>query len=182
LFLLNQARAVGEVIFNTAIANAKAVAAFPVTAGMPWVAINTASAGVSIASILAQSISSLSGKGKGFSEGGYTGSGGKYEPAGVVHRGEYVVPANVVNSPASAPALSWLEMNRLNGGMMNTQQAAPVPTNNPRLEMLLSNLIVMVGGGIESNEKLMTLKPKVYTEEIKKQLDTLDHINKNRNL
>jgi lambda family phage tail tape measure protein len=27
---------------------------------------------------------------KGFSEGGYTGSGGKYEPAGVVHKGEVV--------------------------------------------------------------------------------------------
>lgn len=32
-----------------------------------------------------------------FAEGGYTGSGGKYEPAGVVHRGEFVVPANVVS-------------------------------------------------------------------------------------
>lgn len=27
----------------------------------------------------------------GFSEGGYTGDGGKYQPAGVVHRGEYVM-------------------------------------------------------------------------------------------
>jgi hypothetical protein len=29
----------------------------------------------------------------GFAEGGYTGDGGKYEPAGVVHRGEYVFDA-----------------------------------------------------------------------------------------
>lgn len=28
---------------------------------------------------------------KGFSSGGYTGDGGKYEPAGVVHKGEFVV-------------------------------------------------------------------------------------------
>ena len=34
----------------------------------------------------------------GFAEGGFTGRGGKYEPAGVVHRGEFVVPATVVNS------------------------------------------------------------------------------------
>ncbi|MBD9493190.1 phage tail tape measure protein [Ensifer sp. ENS01] len=27
----------------------------------------------------------------GFSEGGYTGDGGKYQPAGIVHRGEYVM-------------------------------------------------------------------------------------------
>jgi hypothetical protein len=30
---------------------------------------------------------------KGYSSGGYTGDGGKYEPAGIVHRGEYVVNA-----------------------------------------------------------------------------------------
>lgn len=30
----------------------------------------------------------------GFSEGGYTGMGGKYEPAGVVHRGEFVMNAD----------------------------------------------------------------------------------------
>ena len=32
-----------------------------------------------------------------FSEGGYTGAGGKYEPAGIVHRGEFVLPASSVN-------------------------------------------------------------------------------------
>jgi TP901 family phage tail tape measure protein len=31
--------------------------------------------------------------GRGFAGGGYTGAGGKYEPAGVVHRGEYVFDA-----------------------------------------------------------------------------------------
>jgi lambda family phage tail tape measure protein len=29
----------------------------------------------------------------GWDEGGFTGAGGKYEPAGIVHRGEYVVNA-----------------------------------------------------------------------------------------
>ena len=33
----------------------------------------------------------------GFAEGGYTGDGGKYDVAGVVHRGEYVIPADLVN-------------------------------------------------------------------------------------
>ena len=31
-----------------------------------------------------------SGLGAGFAHGGYTGDGGKYEPAGIVHKGEYV--------------------------------------------------------------------------------------------
>lgn len=38
----------------------------------------------------------LTGLFKGFDEGGYTGSGGKYEPAGVVHKGEYVFDADSV--------------------------------------------------------------------------------------
>ena len=33
----------------------------------------------------------------GFAEGGFTGPGGKYEPAGIVHRGEFVMPQDAVN-------------------------------------------------------------------------------------
>jgi hypothetical protein len=39
--------------------------------------------GLNVAAIAATAI-------QGFAEGGYTGHGGKYEPAGVVHRGEFV--------------------------------------------------------------------------------------------
>jgi TP901 family phage tail tape measure protein len=35
--------------------------------------------------------------------GGYTGAGGKYEPAGIVHRGEYVVPKEQVNQRSGMP-------------------------------------------------------------------------------
>ncbi|MBO9100002.1 MULTISPECIES: tape measure protein [unclassified Rhizobium] len=34
---------------------------------------------------------------KGFASGGYTGAGGKNTPAGIVHKGEYVVPKSVVD-------------------------------------------------------------------------------------
>lgn len=37
----------------------------------------------------------------GFASGGYTGDGGKYQPAGVVHRGEYVIPKHIVEQPGS---------------------------------------------------------------------------------
>lgn len=40
--------------------------------------------------------SSIGGMMGGFAGGGYTGDGGKYEPAGVVHRGEYVFSAETV--------------------------------------------------------------------------------------
>lgn len=37
----------------------------------------------------------------GFAEGGYTGTGGKYEPAGVVHRGEFVMPQTITRKNRS---------------------------------------------------------------------------------
>lgn len=45
-------------------------------------------------------------KGVGFSTGGFTGRGGKYEPAGVVHKGEYVVPKQYVNQSTGLPNIS----------------------------------------------------------------------------
>ena len=38
-----------------------------------------------------------------YADGGYTGRGGKYEPAGVVHKGEYVVPKSQVNQSTGLP-------------------------------------------------------------------------------
>ena len=35
--------------------------------------------------------------------GGYTGRGGKYEPAGIVHKGEYVIPKSGVNQSTGLP-------------------------------------------------------------------------------
>lgn len=38
-----------------------------------------------------------------FYEGGYTGQGNKYEPAGIVHKGEYVIPKENVNQSTGLP-------------------------------------------------------------------------------
>ena len=50
----------------------------------------------------------------GFAEGGYTGLGGKYEPAGVVHKGEYVVDAESVRRAGGPAALDAMRR-RLKG-------------------------------------------------------------------
>ena len=51
--VIEQAAAIGKIVVNTGIANAKALAASPLTFGQPWVAINTISAGLSIATSIA---------------------------------------------------------------------------------------------------------------------------------
>ena len=119
LFLFQQASAIGQIIFDMSIANMKAVAASPLTAGMPWVAINTATAIGSIASVVAQTIGNFSQSTKGHADGGYTGPGGKYEAAGIVHKGEWVANAELVKNPLTAPIIARLE---------NFQRTGYVPT------------------------------------------------------
>lgn len=50
----------------------------------------------------------------GFDQGGYTGMGGKYEPAGIVHRGEYVMPKEAVDRIGIGP-LEAMRKGRLPG-------------------------------------------------------------------
>lgn len=73
--------------------------------------------GTSAAASAAGSAAGSSGSGDGwvsaiaaiiggfFAEGGYTGPGAKYEPAGIVHRGEHVTRAAIVSQPGALPFL-----------------------------------------------------------------------------
>ena len=49
---------------------------------------------------------------QGYAEGGFTKAGGKYEPAGVVHAGEWVAPQELVNNPRTRPLIDALEYAR----------------------------------------------------------------------
>lgn len=65
-----------------------------------------------------------------FAEGGWTGPGGKWDVAGVVHADEYVAPKRVVNNPMAAPHLHALERMRLapyaDGGLVTSSISNPV--------------------------------------------------------
>lgn len=74
---------------------------------MPMSAINSAASSIDAWQLVLQRL-------RGYSSGGYTGSGGKYEPAGIVHRGEYVVPKSMVNQSTGLPYADAL--GRLVGG------------------------------------------------------------------
>jgi hypothetical protein len=41
--------------------------------------------------------------------GGFTGQGGKYEPAGIVHRGEYVIPKEGVDQQTKLPKPEYMK-------------------------------------------------------------------------
>ena len=57
--IVEQAAAIGKIVVNTGIANAKALAASPLTFGQPFIAINTISAGLSIASSVAAGLKAI---------------------------------------------------------------------------------------------------------------------------
>lgn len=73
-------------------------------------AIKNASAESASASTATQS--STSNVAVGFSDGGYTGDGGRTEVAGVVHRGEYVVPQPELKIPYVQSLVAAIESKR----------------------------------------------------------------------
>jgi hypothetical protein len=82
------------------------------------------------AAAIAQGLANLAAiNGVQFAEGGFTGVGGKYEPAGVVHKGEWVAPQHIVNSPAAQPHIAALESMRTkgyaDGGFVANQNISP---------------------------------------------------------
>lgn len=66
-----------------------------------------------------QQTAMLAAQNSGFADGGYTGDGHKYEPAGVVHRGEYVVDAKTTARPGVRQALESLSAGGVLRGYAN---------------------------------------------------------------
>ena len=74
--IIEKAGAIAQIIANTAIANAKLIAAFPVTLGQPWVGINTFGAAASILTTTMQAgkaIKQIQNAGSSTSAGGPSG-------------------------------------------------------------------------------------------------------------
>ncbi|MCK0543578.1 phage tail tape measure protein [Pseudomonas syringae pv. aptata] len=83
----------------------------------------------------------------GFSDGGYTGDGGKFQPKGVVHGGEFVVKKDVVSRPGAREFLERMNANTkgyADGGYVgkaattaassSAQQAASPAANGPAIQ------------------------------------------------
>ena len=100
------------------------------------------------------------GAAQSFAIGGYTGYGSKYEPAGTVHRGEYVLPQEAVQNPAFAPLLNVTEQARRAGTVGNLSESAIAqaygrtgfgPRNSPATDRLLSSCTMAI---TQLNERL----------------------------
>ena len=92
---IGKAAAIAQALINTYQA---ATAAYASLASIPYIgpALGAAAAAAAIIAGLAN-VAQIRAQQTTFDAGGYTGAGGKYDPAGVVHRGEYVMPQESVN-------------------------------------------------------------------------------------
>lgn len=109
--VISQAAAIGQIIANTAIANAKAAAATPLTFGQPFVAINTISAALSIASTIAgaaKSIQQINAQPGGSGGSGGGGGGAPSAPPPSFGGGPAAMGAPQIQTPTSASPSSQI--------------------------------------------------------------------------
>ena len=115
---------IAKTIADGAVAAIKAFVDLGPIAGGIMAGIIAATTAAEVATIVAQrnaiqnaapgAASASSGESSvvGFSEGGFTGQGGRHQVAGVVHRGEYVVAAPELRDPEVARDVARIEQKR----------------------------------------------------------------------
>jgi len=88
---------------------------------------------------------------RGFAIGGYTGDGGKYEPAGIVHRGEYVVNSETTKD---------LGLNNNNGGIFKEMidELKQIKQENADMKRLMVKLTA-------DNSKMLTIDRATYANK-----------------
>ena len=124
---INMGIQIAQAIASGALAVIQALAQLGPIAGGVMAGVIAATTAAQVAVIIAQrnaiKNSAASGGGAaadtgggltvaGFSDGGYTGDGGRLEVAGVVHRGEYVVPQPEMRDPEVAAMVADIEHRR----------------------------------------------------------------------
>ena len=87
---------------------------------------------------------------KGYSSGGYTGNGGKYEPAGIVHRGEYVVNSETTRD---------LGLNNNSGGVFTeiVDELKQIKKENADMRLLMVKLTA-------DNSRMLTIERATYVK------------------
>jgi lambda family phage tail tape measure protein len=100
---------------------------------------------------------------KGKASGGYTGNGGMYEPAGVVHRGEYVLRAAATRA-IGVPTLDRMNRGYANGGYVDWPNAANRNSANNNAPALKHETIINNYAGVEVSERTEQTAGSIRTE------------------
>jgi hypothetical protein len=111
-----------------------------------------------------------------FASGGYTGSGGKYEPAGVVHRGEVVIPQDRVRRDWGMLKARYGDLPGFaDGGVANTytsRRSAPPVATDPFSDAY-QPFHLLADAATDAAHGLKGLKREAH--ELEKQQTRLEH-------
>ncbi len=150
LAAIGKAAAIAQATIDGVLAVQKALASAPPPMNFALAAAAGVASAVNVAKIA----------GVGFAGGGYTGDGGKYEPAGVVHKGEYVF---------SKEAVSRLGLSRLHALHRGYAQGGPVG-------MAMPTLPSVPGSGpapARSDAPYFDLRGAVMTQDLLNQMNAI---------
>lgn len=95
-----------------------------------------------------------------FASGGYTGPGGKYEPAGIVHRGEYVLRQEAVRR-IGIPRLNSMNRGYADGGFVG-----PMRAGNDNSMSISIPVSITGGGDIDERKTAAMIKAALRSPEM----------------
>jgi hypothetical protein len=171
--IIEKAAAIGQIWASNAIANAKSIAASPLTFGQPWVAINTATAALSTAAVIAAAIAQTSAinstefqssdSSSGSAAGGSIANYGKnYEDGGLIGGKRHAQGGTMVEAEAGeaimtrgavtmfGPMLSM--MNQMGGGVSFAPNALTTSYDSPKTSKPADDKQMIVKTYVVSNE------------------------------
>ena len=109
--------------------NAGVGAGFPagLVLGPMMLAMSLAATGVQIAAMKKQHDAAMA---QGYASGGYTMPGSKYEPAGIVHAGEWVASQELLANPTAAATIAQLDQAQRTNTIGQLSRPEPVTVRN----------------------------------------------------
>ncbi len=157
LAAIGKAAAMAQATIDGVLAVQKALASAPPPMNFALAAAAGVAAAVNVAKIA----------GVGFADGGYTGDGGKYEPAGVVHRGEFVFSKQAVSRIGVA------RLQALHSGLKGYAEGGPVGISLPSFAPAIGGLAA-VGAGRSAEPIVFDMRgafvPEAFMREVEQKV------------
>lgn len=125
-FEANKKVSIAQALIDAAMAVLKSLASLPFPANAIVAAATAALAAIQIIQIKKQEFVPTT-----FAQGGYTGDGDKYEEAGTVHKGEFVMPQESVKKYGKETFQSYLDGSVATNGMMSGASGGSQMGNAP---------------------------------------------------
>ncbi len=133
---------------------------------------------------------------EGYAEGGFTKPGGKYEPAGVVHAGEWVASQKLLSNPVARPLIAALEYAQrtntygllkgedVSRSIMAPATIASLAENDNATTLVAAALMrsteIMKALNTRLNEPFVTVNTVTGDAGIKKAQDDYDKLKRNK--